>query len=62
MITLEVFSGAVKSVSLAAVHDRQLRGRLANRHDVAEDFADLSGAGNLRGTPYSGRVLFPVDY
>lgn len=44
-----------------AVHDRQLRGRLADRDDVAADRHHHDGAGDLRHPPDPGRILFRVE-
>lgn len=45
----------------SVVHDRQLRGRLADRDDVATDRHHHDGAGNLRDPPDSGGVLLRVE-
>jgi len=46
----------------AVVHDRQLRGRLANRDDVAADRHHHDGTGDLRDPSDPGRVLLRVEH
>lgn len=49
------------TLRFSVVHDRQLRGRLADRDDVAADRHHNDGAGDLRDPPNPGRVLLRVE-
>ena len=51
----------IASSSVLAVHDRQLRGRLAHRDDVAADDADRRGDRHLRRAPHPRPLLLPLD-
>ena len=48
-------------LTVLAVHDRQLRGRLAHRDDVAADDADRRGDRHLRRAPHPRPLLLPLD-
>ena len=48
-------------LTVLAVHDRQLRGRLADRDDVAADDADRRGDRHLRRAPHPRPLLLPLD-
>lgn len=45
----------------SAVHDRQLRRRLAHRDDVAEDLPNNYGASNLCGASDTGTLSVCLD-